>query len=213
VWSTIVGVVAGTVFDGLDEGARSEIFRPFWQAPMPYLTFVVKGAAETATLVPAVRRAVMEVDPEQSITEVMTMEEVLRDSLGPRRFSMQLIALFALAALLLAAIGLYGVLSYSVTQRANEIGIRMALGASTGSVLNHVMKEGFLLVLFGLAAGIVLALVVARVISSMIFGVSPADPVALGTSVIVMAAIALAASAVPAVRATRTDPATVLRAE
>jgi len=138
-WATIVGIVGNTRHAGLDEPPRVEAFQPYLQSPMTYMTLVVKSDLDVASLTAAVRSAVAEVDPQQPLSEVMTMERVLFDSLGSQRFNMYLLGVFAVTALVLAAVGLYGVLSFTVAQRSNEIGIRMALGAKAGGVVGQVI--------------------------------------------------------------------------
>jgi putative ABC transport system permease protein len=212
-WATIVGVVANTRFNGLDEPPRAETYQPYQQAPINYMTLVVKSDLETSALTAALRRAVAEVDPQQPLSGVLTMERVLFDSLGSRRFNMYLLAVFAATALLLAAVGLYGVLSFSVAQRSNEIGIRMALGAQAGGVIRKVIREGFWLVLAGLAIGTGAAFALTRLMVSMIHGVSATDPITFVGGIALLVAISLAASWLPALRAAKVSPMEVLRVE
>jgi len=212
-WVTIVGIVGDTRHSGLDEAPRPEIFRPYAQAPMPFMTLVVRSEAEATTLTSAIRQAVMEVDPAQPIYEVHPMERVLSDSLASRRFSMLVLAVFAAAALILAAVGLYGVLSFSVAQRSNEIAIRMALGAQANDVVGRVIKDGFWLAAIGLAIGVCGAIALTRLMASMVHGVSTTDPLTFAAGILLVTAVALAASWVPAVRAGRADPMEVLRRE
>lgn len=212
-WATIVGIVGNTRHGGLDEPPRPELFLPYQQAPINYMTLVVQSELELTALTSALRRAVMEVDPQQPLSEVLTMDRVLFESLGSQRFNLFLLAAFAVAALVLAAVGLYGVLSFSVAQRANEIGIRMALGAQAGGVIGRVIKEGLWLVLAGLAIGTGAAVGLTRLMTSMIHGVSATDPVTFVAGIVMLAAIAVLASWIPARRAARVSPLEVLRVE
>jgi putative ABC transport system permease protein len=180
-WLTIVGVIGNTRHFGLDQPPRGEIYQPYLQTALPYMTLVVRSEMDLSALTSAVRRAVLEVDAEQPLSGVATMEQVLFDSLGSRRFNMLLLAVFAGAALVLAAIGLYGVLSFAVAQRANEIGIRMALGAQVRGVVGQVMKQGVGLAVIGLAIGTAGAVALTRLMVGMIHGVSATDPLTFGT--------------------------------
>jgi putative ABC transport system permease protein len=212
-WVTIVGVVADTVFESLAEGARPEVYRPYRQAPITFMTLVVRGERDAAALAPAVRAAVQEVDPEQPISGVRTMEQVKASSLDPRRFNMQLLGAFALVALALAGLGLYGVVSFSVSQRSREIGIRKALGAQARTVIVQILREGLRLAAGGVVLGALAGLVLTRLISSLVHGVSPVDPISYLLAVVVLLGIALLACYVPAARAARVDPVAVLRQE
>jgi len=212
-WITIVGIVGNTRHDGLDEAPRPEIFRPYEQAPMPFMTLVVRSDQDVTALTAAIRSAVMEVDPAQPIYEVQPMEQVLSDSLGSRRFSMLVLGVFAAAALLLAAVGLYGVLSFSVAQRSGEIAIRMALGARVSEVIGRVIKDGFWLAVIGLAIGTGGAIALTRLMANMVYGVSTTDPLTFVAGILLVTAVALAASWFPAMRAGRADPMEVLRGE
>jgi putative ABC transport system permease protein len=210
-WSTIVGVVGDTHLEGLDAAALPETYQTYAQATLGFTTFVVRSRLDSARLADAVRAAVLKADPEQPITGIATMEQVVSDSLGDRRFSMLLLSCFALAALIMAAVGLYGVLSFSVAQRTREIGIRLALGAHPGGVVRMVVREGFSLSLVGLVTGGGAALGLSRFISSQIYGVSAMDPVTFVGGSLLVAAVALVACAIPARRAARTDPMVALR--
>lgn len=212
-WATIVGIVGNTTLYGLAEGPTPEIYRPYRQAPLPWMTLVVRSDRDPADLASAVRTSVMEVDPEQPITGVMTMEKVVSSSLDQRRFNMQLLGAFALSALTLAAIGLYGVLSFSVSQRSREIGIRKALGAQTKTVVAHVVREGLRLAVAGLAIGALGGLGLTRFISGLVHGVSPVDPVSYLLAALLLTGMALLACYIPALRAARVDPAVSLRHE
>jgi putative ABC transport system permease protein len=212
-WVTIVGVVESTHVEGLDVAPRAETYRPYLQDPFPYMTLVLRSAGDAASLSSAVRRAVVEVDPDQPLSGVKTMDQVLVSSLAQRRFNMLLIGAFALVALALAAVGLYGVLSFSVAQRSGEIGIRRALGARPQDVILQVLGEGSCLVMAGLVMGTAGSLALTRLIQGLIHGVSPTDPLSYVLGILLLTTIALSASYVPARRAARVDPAVALRVE
>jgi putative ABC transport system permease protein len=212
-WITIVGVIGNTRHFGLDQEPRPEIYQPYLQGSLTYLTLVVKSEIDPTSLTTALRQAVTQVDPSQPLSAVATLEQVLFDSLGSRRFNMLLLVAFAITALVLAAVGLFGVLSYSVSQRYNEIGIRMALGARASGVVTRIMREGVGLTLFGLGIGVASALGLTRLMSSMIHGVSATDPATFVVGAVLLIAVAALASCVPALRASRVDPIKVLKAE
>ena len=159
------------------------------------------------------REAVRSVDPDQPIANVRTMEELMASSVGQRRLSMMLLSLFSGIALMLASVGIYGVMSYSVTQRSRELGVRIALGAARADVLRLVLRQGMSLALLGITIGVGTALVLTRLIESQLFGVRASDPVTFLSVALLLGATALAANLIPAVRAMRVDPAVVLRDE
>jgi putative ABC transport system permease protein len=177
------------------------------------VTFVVRTSVPSATLAQPVVAAIRAIDPEQPVVDIRTMVQVLVEKLTPQRFSALLLGVFAGVALLLAAVGIYSVLSYIVRRRSREIGIRRALGARTSDVLRLVIVEGMSPVLVGVAAGTTAALASARVMSTLVFGVSASDPLTLAAVGATLALVALMASLVPAYRALRLDPVNVLRAE
>jgi putative ABC transport system permease protein len=223
----IVGIVGDVKHFGLGEETPPFIYAPFTQQPA-----VFPGGAARAHLHKAlvlrtpsgpmsgwknlgvsVKQALAEIDPDQPVTNIMTMEDVLSASLGDYRFYMELLGIFAGVAVLLAAVGIYGVMSYSVSERTHEIGIRMALGARPGDVLGLVTKLGFKLTSMGVAIGVALAFGVTRLISTFLFGVKPTDPLTYAAVALSLAAIALLACYVPARRAMRVDPMIALRYE
>jgi putative ABC transport system permease protein len=174
---------------------------------------VVRTAGNPSTAVAPVRRAILEEDPEQPVGDVRTMGQVIASRLTSQRFSALLLGCFAAAALVLASLGIYGVLSYIVRGRQREIGIRTALGARTGDVLRLVIAEAMSPTLVGIVVGAGVALTGGRVMKSLVFGVSESDPLTLTAVAVMLALVALLASLLPAYRATRFDPAVVLRAE
>jgi putative ABC transport system permease protein len=171
------------------------------------------GSGGGTNLAANVKKALAEIDPNQPVTNIMTMEDVLTASVGDSRFYMQLLGIFAGVAVLLAAVGIYGVMSYSVSERTHEIGIRMALGAERSDVLGLIAKLWLKLTFIGVAIGVALALGVARLISSFLFGVKPTDPLTYAAVAVGLAAIALLACYIPARRAMKVDPLVALRYE
>jgi len=220
----IVGVVGHVKHFGLDSDAASKIqyqvYLPFLQLPdqiVPIasmgMTMMVRTTADPLSLVSAVRHRVAERDAQQSVFDVQTMEKIISDSVAGRRFSMLLLGVFAGLALVLASVGIYGVISYTATQRTHEIGIRMALGAERADVLRMVVAHGLRLSLIGIGAGLAAALVLTRLMASMLFGVRPTDFVTFAAVSLLLAGVAVLASYVPARRATRVDPIIALRYE
>lgn len=214
-WSEVVGIVADAKLQGLDDKPMPTFYALVQQKPelMKFLWFylVVRTSTDPASLSQAINHEVRQLDANQAVAEVQTMETVLSDSLAPRRAPMWLFALFAGLALFLATIGIYGLLTYHVSQRRQEIGVRMALGAQRADVLRMVLKEGARLIAIGIAAGLVFAFLASRAIASLLYGTKPTDVVTfLGVSLL-LATLALVACAVPALRATQVDPLVVLR--
>ncbi|MFP5261920.1 MAG: ABC transporter permease [Blastocatellia bacterium] len=212
-WRTIVGVVGHVKRYGLDGKVKEQYYFPEAQRTQPNMALLVRSASDPARLVPSIRDAIHAVDKDQPIYRVMSMEEMVSNSVAQKRFSMVLLGIFAGVALLLAAVGIYGVMSYSVTQRTHEIGIRMALGASRGDVLKMVVRQGMTLTLIGVGVGLGFALLVARVMSSLLFGIGSHDTATFITIPAILAGVALGACFIPARRATRVDPMVALRYE
>jgi putative ABC transport system permease protein len=209
----IVGV-AGDVHDaGADKTPYLEIYRPLAQFPYAGMTLVVRTSGDVIALEPAVRRAVRSVDPDQPISKLETMNALVAESLGKSRLSMMLFGLFGVVGLVLACVGIYGVMSYGVIQRTREFGVRMALGARPSDVRDLVLKTGATLTLVGIMIGAGGALALTRLMRSLVFGVTTTDPITYLGSVTVLAVVALLASYLPARRATLVDPAIVLRNE
>jgi putative ABC transport system permease protein len=183
------------------------------QKPVPFASIVVKTAGDPASLGPAIREAVLAVDPTQPVHDLKTMQDLVQNSLAPRLFVVRLLGFFAAVALFLVALGLYGVISYSVAQRTQEIGVRMALGADSGSLLGMVVGQGLRLAALGVALGLMLTVVGGRMLDSLFFGVSPFDPLTLVSISAALLGTASLASHLPARRATRVDPLRALRYE
>ena len=212
-WLTVVGVIGDVRHNGLDRGIRPEIYRPYTQAAWPFMTVVVRTASAPAAFATAVKRALLTIDPDQAASGVATMEEVVRSSMGPRRLPTVLLAAFGILALSLAAVGISGVVSYSVAQRTHEIGIRMALGARPAEVLQLVVSRSMGWTLVGVGGGIAASFALTRLLSGLLFGVRPMDPLVLGAASLLVAGVAFLASYVPARRATKVDPIAALRCE
>jgi predicted permease len=222
-WAVIVGVVGHIRFtqlagdDSSSEGSQSSAsgvyYFPIYQTEAPYGFLIAKSSGNPEALASVIRQSVHDVDANQPVSDVKSMDGRIAESLGPQRFAASLLAVFAVLATVLAAIGLYGLVSYSVTQRTNELGIRMALGASRADILRMVLRESARIALIGTAAGIVAGLVLTRAIQGILYGVSAYDPVSFGGSALALIFIALAASYFPAHRATNVDPMVALRYE
>jgi len=212
-WFTIVGIAADVKVRGAREAARVETFVPYWQLTEPGMNVILKAAGNPALLAAPLRRAVADIDPAVPVAGITTLETMVRESIEQPRFFAMLSGAFAILALTLAAVGLYGVLAYTVTQRTTEIGVRMALGATASEVFRLVVGEGLRLTAAGLVFGIAGSLAVGRLLTTMLFGVGPADPRILAGTAAVLVAVAGLACAIPARRATRVDPMIALRAE
>jgi putative ABC transport system permease protein len=220
-WSTVVGVVGNVKPFGLDEEWLPHTYMPYDQrlpnelkgGAAHQLMMTVRTATDPAAAAASMRSAAWSLDREAPVNEVRTMEQVLSQSTAPRRFNIALVGFFATAALLLAGVGLYGVMSYSVSLRTHEIGVRMTLGAHRGHVMGGVLRSGLKLVLIGVVLGLAGALAMSRLLTSFLFEVRPSDPVTLAAVALVLAVVALLASMAPALRAIRVDPVIALRSE
>lgn len=214
-WREIVGVVASVKYDGLDKDALAEAYVPLAQEPVGAMTLVMRASGDTAMVSGEIRSAVREIDPNQPISQVKPMQDIVENSVAPQRLNTVLIGVFAALALALAMAGIYGVISYSVAERTSEIGLRMALGAGARDVLGMVLGESARLVAVGLAIGIAAALALTWVLRSysFLFGIGPRDPGTLVSVAVLLASVAVVASLVPARRAMRVDPIEALRNE
>jgi ABC-type antimicrobial peptide transport system permease subunit len=210
-WVDVVGVVKDVKHDGLETSGVPHVYRPAYQTGSRVINYVLKTALPAAVLEPQVRRAVQSVDPGLPIFAVRTMDDVLAASLAARRFSAQLVGAFAVLALLLASVGIYGLLAFMVGQRKREIGVRLALGAQPTSILGMFLKSGAFFAGIGCVIGLVLSALAVPALASQLYGVRAFDPaVFLGVPVALLL-VAIAASVIPARRAAGVDPVTVLR--
>jgi putative ABC transport system permease protein len=215
-WMTIVGVVADVKQFELGQPEEPAVYTAYEQQDQPWkrwMSVVMRGNSGPSAMIDQAKKAVWSVDSQVPLTRVQTMPEVMAASIAEQRFNMLLLGIFATVALLLAAVGVYGVISYSVTQRTHEIGIRMALGARTGSVLKLVVGQGLQLALVGVGLGLGFAFALTRLMSTFLFGVSATDPQTFVLISMILVAVALLASYIPARRATKVDPMVALRCE
>jgi len=213
-WIQVIGIVKDVRQFELNAEPRPQVYMSYRQGDFfPPDDLVVKTDVEPASMAAAVRKAVWEIDKDQPVSNIKTMEEILAGSIARQRFSMLLLGVFAGVALLLAAVGIYGVMSYSVAQRTHEIGIRMALGAQTGAVLKLAVGYGLKLVFAGVLIGLVAAFALTRLMSTLLFGVTPTDPATFALISLLLVGVAAVASYIPARRATKVDPLVALRYE
>jgi putative ABC transport system permease protein len=209
----IVGVVADVKFNALNAANVEEMYLPMAQVPWPNTTLLVRSEANSPSLVAAVRAKIADVDPNLPVAGVSSMEEVVGTSVAQPKLTMQFVGVFAGFALLLAAIGIYGVMAYTVSARKQEMGIRVALGARPADILRLVVGQGMRMTLFGVGLGVVVSLALTRLLSNLLFGVQATDPLVFSAAALVLAAAAFVACYIPARRATRVDPIVALRYE
>jgi putative ABC transport system permease protein len=212
-WITIIGVVGDVRHFGLDVDPKPEMYVPFTQDPYFTAIYVVRSNQDPASLLPGIRREIQAIDPAVPLANVRTFERVIADSVAPRRLSVVLLGVFAGVAVLLASVGIYGVMSFIVVQRTPEIGVRMALGAQRSDVLKLILVRSLKLISVGAAIGLIVALLSAGALRALLYNVSAFDTPTFVLVTILLAAVALAASYLPAMRATRADPMTALHAE
>lgn len=209
----VVGVVADAKFSALQDASADQLYVPSEQMAYPAMTLVVRSSANSEALVAAVRAKLAELDPTLPISGIQSMDTVIASSVAQPRLLMQLVSAFAVFALLLAAIGMYGVMAYSVSQRKQEMGIRMSLGAVPRDILSLVVRQGMTLAATGTLVGVIASFALTRLLSSLLFHVRATDPFIFGFAALVLVASALAACYIPARRATRVDPIIILRYE
>ncbi|HET7621870.1 MAG TPA: FtsX-like permease family protein, partial [Gemmatimonadaceae bacterium] len=211
-WRTVVGVVGDTKDGGLDAAPIPATFIPFAQGDFPSGGFVIRTRSNPVSFAAAATRVVRQAAPDQPIEHVLTVEQIRDESVAPRRLNAMLVSSFGTLAMLVAAVGIAGVLAFSVSARTNEIGVRMSLGADSGRIQRMVLSEGGQLVLIGLTVGVTGAVSLTQLMRGLLFGVSPHDPVTLAIVALIMAVVGIGACWVPAVRAARIEPAVALRA-
>lgn len=212
-WMTIVGLVGNIKSDGFDKPDQPHLYFPIFQNPAYAMAIYMRTDVAPLTLMQSVREQVRALDRDLPVFGERTMSQVAAESVSRRRFAMQLVGLFGILALLLAAVGIYGVIAYSVTQKTREIGIRVALGASRTAILRWVLKQGMILTMAGVVIGLIGALALTRLLRSLLFGVGPTDLVTYGALAVLLTIVALLACYVPARRATKVDPLVALRYE
>lgn len=212
-WLTIVGIHKDIKQSGLDQEIRPQFFRPYNQAAWPIMTIVVRTSSGPAGFVNPVKQALARIEPQRGIIGFRTMDEIMYDSLGARRFPMMLLLAFSFVALTLAAVGISGVVSFSVSQRTREIGIRMALGARKGDAVRLVLSHSLGATLIGIVMGVAGSFILTRFLMEQLYEVKPMDPVVLGAVALILAGVALASCYLPARRATKVDPMIALRSE
>jgi predicted permease len=212
-WRTVVGVVRDTRNDGLSDEPRGTLYLPRAQVPMRGGWLMARSTLPTDQIAHLLRQRLSEVDPNVPLEQVQTMDGLLDQQLEGPRFSMVLLALLAVAALALASVGIYGVISYNVSQRTGEIGVRMALGAQRSDVVKLVVRQALAMATVGVGIGVLMVLVGGKGLSAVLFGVGPRDPLALGGASAFLLAVALLAALAPALRASRIDPTIAMRAD
>ena len=210
-WSTVVGVIKDIKNDGLDQSGAPHIYSPIYQFPVRSLSVTVRTSLSATSLEPQIRREIQAVDPDLPVFNVRTMNEVIDGSLASRRFSAELVGVFAVVALLLASVGIYGLLAYMVGQRAHEIGVRMALGAMPSTIGKMIVSRGAGLAGIGVVVGLILSGIMAPMISTVLYGVRPVDPEVFIAVPLILMVVVLLASYIPARRAARVNPIVALR--
>jgi putative ABC transport system permease protein len=212
-WITVIGIIANARTESLAEADIPQVYLNLYQAGGKHLAIFLSGLLDTGAIPEEVREQVESVDPTLPVFGARALNETVFASLAERRFSMEMVALFALAALLLAGLGIYGVISYLVSERTHEIGIRLALGAESRDILWVVLRQGMGLAIAGAAVGLAGALIVSHLMAGLLYGVRPTDPLTFLGVALVLMSVALLASYIPARRATRVDPLSALRCE
>jgi putative ABC transport system permease protein len=209
----IIGVVANIRNWGLAQPPAPEFYLNYQQAAPPFLGLAVRTKGEPHAWVEEVRRAVWAVDPDQPLYNVVTMEQALSDSISKQRFAMLMLALFAAMAVILSMVGIYGIMSYSVTQRTHEIGVRVALGAKAHDVVRMIVRQGIVLIVIGITTGLAGSFALTRILASLLYEVKPVDPSVFLATALLLGLVALFACYIPARRATKVDPLVALRYE
>ena len=213
VFAIVVGVVEHLRIHDLTREVREQIYVPYAQEPFGTMGIVIRAKGNPAGVLKDVEQQVHALNPEIAVRDLGLMDSYVEDARAPMRFNLILIGIFGGVALVLASIGLYGVMAYSVTQRWHELGVRMALGAAPRDVLGLVLSQGVRLIAVGAGVGLLASLAMTRVLSNLLFGVSATDPLTFASVALVLVAVALAACYIPARRASRVDPLVALRYE
>jgi putative ABC transport system permease protein len=214
-WTTIVGVVGDVKNEGLGGEIAPAMYCPFNQESLNIrmMTLVLRTEGDPSSYVAGVRREVNNIDPDLALADVKTMDQLMAKSLGQSRYRGVLLGIFAAVALTLAAVGIYGVIAYAVSQRTREIGIRIALGAQKRDIFRMIVGHGLVLSLIGVAIGVTASLMLTRYLSSLLYGVSSTDPATFTSVVLLLITVALSACSIPAWRATKVDPLIALKCE
>ena len=210
-WMTVVGIVRNIKNDGLDSDGVPHIYVSIYQSPDRQLSFVLRTSLPAAALQPQIRHEIQSIDPDVPVFNIRTMNDVIDGSLASRRFSAELVGVFAAVALLLASVGIYGLLAYMVGQRSHEIEVRMALGARRSDVLKLILGKGVVLAGVGIVVGVIFSAATASMMASQLYGVRPRDPIVFVAVPLLLFAVAWLASYLPARRATKVDPMIALR--
>jgi len=212
-WTTIVGVIADARTESLADAGIPQVYFDIYQRPAKFLAFYLRGQVDPSAILAQVRTQIQSVGAELPVFRAETLDDVLSSSLSVRRFSMEMVALFAATALLLAGLGIYGTISYLVNEQSREIAIRLALGAQRRNIFKMVLRQGLTLAAAGSGAGLVGALIVSHLMAGLLYGVLPYDLSTFAGVTAVLTAVAIAASYIPALRAMRLDPITTLHSE
>ena len=212
-WITVIGIVANARTESLAEAKVPQVYLSLYQSPTHHMAIFLRGPLDPAAIAKGVREQVQSVDGSLPVYGAQRLEETVSASLSQRRFSLEMVVLFALTALLLAGIGIYGVISYMVSARAHEIGIRLALGAGRSDILRMVLRQGLRLAVAGAAVGLIAALIVTRLMAGLLYGVRPADPVTFAAVALLLIGVGALACYLPARRAIQVDPMAALRCE
>jgi predicted permease len=209
----IIGIVGNVKHERLKDDFQVEIYVPAWHLPTPNMFLIVRGKAPAESLINSIRRAMQSIDPEQPIRRAQLLETAIAKTVAPQRLVAALLSLFAGLALTLAMVGIYGVMSYSVAQRTQEIGVRMALGAQSRDVLKLILRQGMTLALVGVGAGLLVSAALTRLMKGLLYGVGPNDPLTFVGIALLLTTVTLLAALIPARRATKVDPMVALRCE
>jgi putative ABC transport system permease protein len=212
-WLTVVGIVGDVKHTSLTAEPRTEMYLAALQTPFPFMNIVVRTASDPSSLMAAIRQEVWAVDRDQPVASVETMRQLVANAVAGARFNTLLLGVFAIVAMILSAVGIYGIMAYSVIQRTHEIGIRMALGAGQRDILRMVVGQGMALAFIGVVLGLFASFALTRVMSSLLYGVTATDPVTFVGVSLALAAVAFVACYIPARRATKVDPMVALRYE